>query len=216
LLSFFLFRIGLGLIFYGTFVWTSAYCLQKEGTLSPLETETARHFRDGDLEALRAIVQQYQEPMYRLGLRILGQSHDAQDFVQALFLHLFEKRRHYDPQRPFNPWLYRVAVNLARQWLRQRREIPATNSLPEVSEPPQAEGALLAAERDQQVRRALLKLKPIHREVLGLRFSSQLSLGEMAEVLGLSLGTVKSRLSRALASFHQAYISLGGDSYDLP
>ncbi len=177
----------------------------------PLEPEIRSRFQEGDLDALRLIVERYQGSLYRLGLRVLGEAEAARDLAQDVFVRIYERRRQYRPELPFEPWLFRVAVNLARSGQRRRRERPAGDDLPEVGTPPVAESALLDEERRARVRAALARLQPIHREVLGLRFESEFSLAQIGEVLGLSLGTVKSRLHRGLQAFHAAYQSLGGD-----
>jgi len=180
-----------------------------------VEPETGEQFREGEPDALRRIIQEYQAAMYRLGLRIFGQAADAQDFVQDLFLHIYEKRRLYHPDRPFRPWLYRVAMNLARGRQRRKREYP-WETLPEKPQDGRAEDLVLAEERDRRVGKALQRCRPLAREILALRFETGASLAEMAEILGISLGTVKSRLSRALEDFQRCYLALGGDAHDLP
>ncbi len=177
----------------------------------PLEPEIRSRFQEGDLDALRVIIERFQGSLYRLGLRVLGESEAARDLAQDVFVRVYERRRQYRPDLPFEPWLYRVAVNLARSGQRRRRERAAGDDLPEVGVPAVAEDRMLADERRARVHSALERLQPIHREVLGLRFESEFSLAQIGEVLGLSLGTVKSRLHRGLQAFHTVYQSLGGD-----
>jgi RNA polymerase sigma-70 factor, ECF subfamily len=177
----------------------------------PLEPEVRSRFQEGDLDALRMIVERFQGSLYRLGLRVLGEAEAARDLAQDVFVRVYERRRQYRPELPFEPWLYRVAVNLARSGQRRRREWAAGDDLPELGAPAVAETAMLDEERRARVREALGALQSIHREVLALRFESDLSLLQIGEALGLSLGTVKSRLHRGLQAFHAAYQSLGGD-----
>jgi RNA polymerase sigma-70 factor, ECF subfamily len=181
-----------------------------------LEAEVRNRFREGDVDALGLIVERYQGTLYRLGLRLLGRSEEAKDLAQDAFLRAFERRETYDCQRPFEPWIYRVAVNLARERLRRKREFLAGDELPEQATEPVADKELLRQERRRLVITALQRLGAKYREVLGLRFESDFSLAEIADTLGISLGTVKSRLSRGLQAFHKAYVAVGGDSYDLP
>jgi RNA polymerase sigma-70 factor (ECF subfamily) len=164
-----------------------------------------RRLFEGDLEALRWLVETYQDAMVRLGWRLFRRAPEAQDFAQDVFVRVFEKRRQYNPNRPLQPWLYAVAINLGRERMRKQREFPAGDDLPEGSVKPEAEDQLLREEQKQQVLKALQELQSRYREVLALWFESGLSLAEIAQVLGVPLGTVKSRLSRGLEEFHAVY-----------
>jgi RNA polymerase sigma-70 factor, ECF subfamily len=181
-----------------------------------LEVEVRIRFREGDMEALSLIVERYQGVLYRLGLRLLGRAEDAKDLAQDAFLRAFEKRETYDCQRPFEPWIYRVTVNLARERQRRKKEYLSGDDLPEQAAEAVADQELVKQERRHLVVQALQRIGAKYREVLGLRFESDFSLAEIGEALGISLGTVKSRLSRGLQAFHKSYVAVGGDSHDLP
>ncbi len=167
-------------------------------------------FFSGDLEALEMIIDQYQTLVYRMGLKLFRSSAEASDFCQNVFIHAFEKRKRFNPQKPLKPWFLKVALNVGRMQFRKQREIPMGDEVPERETAAHAEITLLAEERQQLVRQALQTLAPKYRESLLLRFEAELSLKEIAETLGLSLGTVKSRLSRGLSRFKQAYQAVGG------
>ncbi len=179
--------------------------------MTALDLKLAKRFQAGDLEALRVIVETYQTRLFGMGIRLLGQQAEAADFCQEAFLHAFEKRRWYDPKRPFEPWFFKVAINLGRERLRRRREIPMGDDMPVKSVAAQGDQELLQQERQAKVQAALAKLKPKYRESLALRFESDMSLKEMAATLGIALGTVKSRLNRGLQAFQKAYESVGGE-----
>ncbi len=184
--------------------------------MSSLDPALRDRFRAGDLEALGEIVERFQASLFHMGLRIFRQPADAKDFVQDVCLRAFERRIRYDAGRPFEPWFYKLAMNVAREKFRRRREFPAGDELPDPPRPPRVEAELVAEERDRRVAGALQQVKPKYREVLALRFSEDLALAEIAQAMDLSLGTVKSRLSRGLKAFHQAYLALGGEADDLP
>ncbi len=179
--------------------------------MSSIGPETLVRFQAGDIEAFRMIIEHYQRKIFRLGLRFFGRTDEAADFAQDVFLRVFEQRGRYDPKRPFKAWFFKVATNLGRDRLRGRREIPIGNEPPEIAIEPQAELEMLKRERDLRVRQALQKVKPKYREGLVLRFELDLNLREMAQIQGISLGTVKSRMSRGLRAFHKAYLALGGE-----
>ncbi len=177
-----------------------------------LDPEVARRFQAGDLEALRQVVEQYQARIFRLGLRLLGSEAEAADFAQDSFLKAFEKRRTYDCRRPFEPWFYKVSVNVGRGRLRRRREWPMSHAFPEQSAEAGQDRMLIAEEEKNRVQRALQRMAPKYREALALRFHGGLSLREIARSLGIPQGTVKSRLSRGLLIFQKVYAGLGGEA----
>jgi RNA polymerase sigma-70 factor (ECF subfamily) len=146
-----------------------------------------------------------------MGLKLFRNTVEASDFCQNVFIHAYEKRKRFNPQKPLKPWFLKVALNVGRMQFKKKREIPMGDQLPERQSAAQAEKKLLDEERQEMVRQALQSLAPKYRESLLLRFEAGLSLKEMAESLGLSLGTVKSRLNRALSRFKQAYQSKGGE-----
>ena len=178
--------------------------------MQTLEPEIAATFRAGSLTALGRVAEQYQASLYRLGWRMFANRHAAEDFVQDALLHAFAKRHRYDPRRPFAPWFYKVALNLARQKLRRRREYPAGDGLPETPMEPRADTDLERGEEQERVRRALAAVPATFREGLALRFETDMPLHEMARVMGLPMGTVKSRLNRGLKLFAKAYRATGG------
>jgi RNA polymerase sigma-70 factor (ECF subfamily) len=179
--------------------------------MAALPPEVAARFRAGDLEALRQIVDLYQNRLFGLGLKLLGQQDEAADFIQDSFLRAFEKRHTYDSSRPFEPWLFKVAVNVGRARFRQRREIPVGDVFPQRVTEAKGEQMVLQEERQLKVQKALVSVTLKYRECLVLRFESDMSLKEISKALGISLGTVKSRLSRGLQAFHKAYVALGGE-----
>lgn len=175
------------------------------------DQHVAQQFADGDLEALGVIIDRYQARLYRMGLKLFRHEAEAADFCQDAFLHAFEKRKHFNPNKPFQPWFLKVALNVGRMRLRKKKEIPMGDKLPEGEAMAVGEQELIKVEETDLVRQALQKLSPKYYESLLLRFEGDLSLKEMASVLACSIGTVKSRLNRGLIKFRQAYQALGGD-----
>ena len=177
--------------------------------MGDIDPEIPKRFHNGDLEALREMVEHYQGSVFGIGLKLLGSVDDAKDYSQDVFVHAYEKRQKYDPERPFEPWFYKLALNLGRQRLRKRREIPRSDAMPEEIVTETAERGVVENERKDRVRNALRKLKPKYRECLALRFESDMQLHEIAQTLGISLGTVKTRLRRGLMAFKEVYVKGG-------
>ncbi len=158
----------------------------------------------GEEAALTQLIRQYQRPIYALCYRMLGNSAEAEDAAQEVFIKMMTKIHTYDPSRPFAPWLFRVATNHCRDRLRQRKPV---FSLEEGGEdgawewmPGQAvnpEEAVEAAEEAETVRHLLEVLSPLDKALVTLFYWQGLSYAEMAEATGLTVSAVKSRLFRA-------------------
>jgi RNA polymerase sigma-70 factor (ECF subfamily) len=140
----------------------------------------------------------------------------AEDLFQQTWLRVIENIGRYDPRRNFEAWLFTVARNVAIDHLRRRRpgsldesagENPSLGeSLPAVT--PGALDQILCSERAELVQRALESQLPLYREILSLRFEEEMKLEEIAEVLSIPLGTVKSRLARALEQLRASFLRM--------
>ena len=164
--------------------------------------------KKGDPDAITRLIGHYQHRLYRFLVRMVQDPATAEDLFQLTWIRLMEKIGSYDTRRNFEAWLFAIARNLAIDYLRRRRPI----SLDEPDESGQAmvdrltEGRRDALERLLDFERAALlaatiaEMPAIHREVLALRFEEEMKLEQIAEVAGIPLSTVKSRLHRALES----------------
>src|SRR6516162_7017851 len=164
--------------------------------------------RVGDERAYEELLTRFQQPVYTLSLRLLNDEGEASDVVQEVFLKVFRNIGHFRGQSSLKTWIYRITVNEAhnaRRWFfrHRRREVeldtPEENRnwkeiIPDRNRSPFDE----AVDREQHVmiEAALEKINPIFREAVVLRDLTDLSYDEIAEVLGVSLGTVKSRILR--------------------
>ncbi len=170
-----------------------------------VEADVAR-LRRGDPEALEALLQCYQNRLFRYLLRLVREPAAAEDLFQQTWLRVAEQARRYDPRRPFDAWLFTVARNLAIDYLRRYRpesldEPLASGESREELIPgagPTALDRVIFDERAAQIEEAMSRLPAIYREVLTLRFEEEMKLEEIAGVLDAPLSTVKTRLRRAL------------------
>lgn len=186
-------------------------------TAVSLESEIMR-LRGGDLEAAGMLMERYQHRLYRYLLRMVGEPATAEDLFQQTWLKVMEHARRYDPRRPFEGWLFGVAHNAAIDYLRRRRPESLDEPLPSGQTPAEllpdhAVNALehvLAHERAGRVTAAVAELRATFREVLTLRFEEEMKLEEIAEVLALPLGTVKTRLRRALLGLRRSLEAKSG------
>jgi RNA polymerase sigma-70 factor, ECF subfamily len=156
----------------------------------------------GDQVALAALVTRHHAPLLGYLYRLVGGDRQlAEDLVQETLLHML-KQQTYQVDRPFKPWLYMIATNLARDYFKSaavrksRREGDEEEALLHLEDSaPSPEERVLAAEQGSEVRAALAQLRAEYRVVVALRFYQGFSLQEIAETLRIPLGTVKSRLS---------------------
>ncbi len=182
---------------------------QTAETVDVADLHLVESLRDGSERAYEELLMRFQQPVYALALRLLDDPGEACDVVQEVFLKVFRNIGAFRGQSSLKTWIYRITVNEAhnaRRWFfrHRRREVELD------SEPEEArnwkdiipDGCLspfdVAFEREQHVmiEAALEKLSPIFREAVVLRDITDMSYEEIAEVLGVSLGTVKSRILR--------------------
>ncbi|HZZ82558.1 MAG TPA: sigma-70 family RNA polymerase sigma factor [Gemmataceae bacterium] len=161
---------------------------------------------DCNLEEFGELVASYQDRLYHSVLRLVGNAEDARDVVQETFLRAYQFRHTFQAESLFFTWLYRIAVNTIITMKRKHRRYRGlhttqTNGLP--LDPPDAtrvsqpEHALAIAEEERKVQIALGQLSLEHREVLVMKDMEGMRYEAIAEVLGLPVGTIRSRLHRA-------------------
>jgi RNA polymerase sigma-70 factor (ECF subfamily) len=169
-----------------------------QGANPTVDQVLIRRAQAGDEEAFGLLFEQYKNLVYRTVYLTLGTAADAEDILQEVFLQVHRSLDGYDPARgAFSTWLYRITVNRCLNWHRSRRQ---ADSLEDVAEKDVASVHSPADcyDEDDSVRRALDKLSRKLRVVVILRHYWDLSYAEIAEIMDLPLGTVKSRLNLAM------------------
>lgn len=159
--------------------------------------------------AYEELIARFQQPVYNLVFRLLPDASETVDVVQEVFIKIFRNIGHFRGKSSLKTWVYRIAVNEAhnhRRWFSRHRK-QEVNLHPDTEDEPDyertlADGAPSAYDRMRQieakeeVERALEELSPMFREAVVLRDVEELSYEEIAEVLEINLGTVKSRILR--------------------
>lgn len=167
------------------------------------DTECATLARRGDDKAFSELVKRYQGRIYRFLARLLQSPDDALEMTQDTFLRAYEGLASWRPDAPFKAWLFRIARNGAFDRLR-RDKLVAFEPLDDEADMPDLSGGPEAhaetAQRYRLLEAALQRLPAEHREILLLREIEELSYDEIAAVLHLHVGTVKSRIARARAA----------------
>lgn len=158
-----------------------------------------QRYRNGDATAFRTLVLRYQRPVYNAAYWVLRNGDDAADVAQTVFLRLADKADDYDPQHKLFSWIYRMAVNESLNVMRRNNREEALDDDADFADDdaPDPQQQLQDGERAAHLRKALMKMSVNDRTVLTLRHFSELSYGEIAEVLQVDEKTVKSRLFEA-------------------
>jgi len=166
----------------------------------PIEADLIKKARGGNLFAFEEMVKRYQRRVYAVARRIVQRHDVADDVTQEAFLRGYQALGSFDVDRPFGPWICRIAANLAVNHVRspqaREQELPEGHQeMPSTSSDPLRD--LLENEAQRVLRQALAQLPPDQRAVLVLRVMEDFSYREIADTLQLEMGTVMSRLARA-------------------
>ncbi len=179
---------------------------------SAVEDQFLDKLRRGEAAAFERLVVERSSDVYALLYRLTSDAEEARDLTQETFLRAFQSISRFRGDADLKTWIYRIAINQARNrwrwWRRRRRDVtvsldgnsgnseqPLSASLRNV-DAPDPEQETLAREREDQLREALLGLRPSYREAVILRDVEGFSYEEIATTLEISIGTVKSRISR--------------------
>lgn len=157
----------------------------------------------GNVSAFGVLVNKYQRPVYSLMLRVTGAPDQAEDLAQDAFIRAYDKLDLFRPGRPFLPWLCKIAMNLARDFLRKnRRELnildDERNPGLEPSQEPEVETRFDQWTEMERLTRALNQLPWDYREALILRFKQDFRIKDVAKTLNISLSGAKMRIHRGL------------------
>lgn len=180
--------------------------------MSLRERRLIRRLRDRDERAFREVVEQYQDKVYNLTYRMLGDRNEAEDLAQEVFITVFKSIDSFRGDAKFSTWLYRVAANhcknrikyLARRHDRDQSEYDeqierraAAGAVTGPAKMPRPDVHLEGLEREQLLQAAIAELEDDHRLLIVLRDIEELSYDEICAITELPEGTVKSRLHRA-------------------
>ncbi len=176
--------------------------------------------RQGDDLAWEALVRQFERRVYSIASGYASSPDEARDLSQDIFVRLYETRGRWVDADVFVPWLVRVARNVCLDQLRRKKARPPAEDLQAdemwdlAAGGPDPETELQEAGRRRLVWRAMQKLGQLSRDVIQLKEIQGLSLQEVAAVLGVPVGTVKSRSNRARLELAEQVLALGRETGD--
>lgn len=160
------------------------------------EFDLVTRCQQGDRRALEGLVRQYQRPVYNAAFRLLGNAEDAADVTQTTFLKAFESIGRFDRNYRFFSWIFRIGLNEAIDQLKRSKRFEPMLEAP-ASDANRTPDSVARAQNSVHIQAALMELKSEYREVLVLRYFTECSYGEIADVLRIPGKTVKSRLFTA-------------------
>jgi RNA polymerase sigma-70 factor (ECF subfamily) len=161
----------------------------------------------GDEEAFRELVVRYEQETFRVAYLVLRDTDDAKDAAQEAFIRAYRSMKTFKGDRPFRPWILRIATNQALTLAKRRRRWESSGLAPERAEGGGADAMVVDGERAEALMAALQRLREKDRVIVYLRYFLELSERELAEHLGCAQGTVKSRLHRSLSRLRETIAS---------
>src|SRR5689334_16607070 len=171
------------------------------------DEELVARSRGGDLDSFNQLVVRWERPIYALAYRVIGREEEARDVAQETFLRAYRALGGFKGQAKFSSWLYRIALNLCRDWIRRERRTPVAQApegvdLIELAGETQPSDSVeeLVARREigRAVARAMADLPEEQRTAIILKEYHGLTFQEIADMLECPLSTVKTRLYQGL------------------
>lgn len=170
--------------------------------MNNVDPEVLKQTMQGDDNAFYQIVETYQQPVFNLCFRMLGNAEAAEDAAQETFWRAYQSIRKYNPNRPFGTWLMSIAAHYCIDQHRKRKLLETdideytAEAIPDHNTP-NPESVALQSEHRNQVQALLEELPEIDRAIIVLRYWHECSEEEISQVLDISVNAVKSRLHRA-------------------
>lgn len=161
----------------------------------------------GDEDAFSEVIRRFQAPIYSLLIRMLGNEEDAQELLQITFFRVYKYRENFDTERKLVTWIFTIASNLAKkEWRRRSRWVNVPLEYVNLTSPAKTAPHYDAGriELKASIEEAVDQLPPHYREPFLLREMEQMSYEEISDILGIRLGTVKSRINRARAHLRES------------
>ncbi len=175
--------------------------------VSPIERRVVERFLEGDKEAFREIYEKTKGYLYSIVYKMVYSRAEAEDLIHDIYIVVYKKRRTFNFSAQFTTWLYRVAVNHVINHLKRKRIMESKlvqfffTKDQETEDPDPFE----SQESGQAAKALLDKVKPEFRVCLVMHELEEIPYNRIAEHLGISIGTVKSRLNRAKKELSKAY-----------
>lgn len=176
--------------------------------LNNTDKQLISNYLAGDEKSLEVLIKRYLKPIYSFVYRYVGNSQDAEDITQEVFVKIWRNLKKFDQNKSFKTWIFSIAKNTSIDWLKKKKAMPFSNFENEegknvlietLTDPaPLPNEIFERAGIAKMLNTAMDQLTPKYRMVLFLRYNDHFNFREIAEALGEPLNTVKSRHRRAL------------------
>jgi RNA polymerase sigma-70 factor (ECF subfamily) len=176
------------------------------------DEELVARSKTGDIDSFNQLVRRWERPIFALAYRTLGREEDARDVTQETFLRAFRALAGFKGDAKFSSWLYRIALNLCRDWMRRERRAPVVE-MPEGVELEQVaadrgpaetvEDLAARAELSREVAKAMERLPAEQRQAIILKEYHGLTFQEIADLMKCPLSTVKTRVYQGLSTLRK-------------
>src|SRR5574338_1478117 len=189
--------------------------------MASTDEELVARSMGGDLESFNQLVLRWERPIYALAYRVIGREDDARDVCQETFLRAFRALGGFKGQAKFSSWLYRITLNLCRDWIRRERRAPVSQApegldlieLAGEAEPSESiEDLVSRRELGRAVAKAMALLPHEQRTAIVLKEYHGLTFQEIADLLDCPLSTVKTRLYQGLSVLRRQLDEAGVES----
>jgi len=176
--------------------------------MTSTDEELVARAQGGDIESFNQLIVRWERPIYALAYRVIGREEDARDVCQDAFLRAYRALPGFKGQAKFSSWLYRIALNLCRDWIRRQRRAPvsqmpedadATELAAETGPVESIEDLVARREMSAIVERAMSALSEEQRTAIILKEYHGMTFQEIADMQGCPLSTVKTRLYQGLS-----------------
>jgi RNA polymerase sigma-70 factor (ECF subfamily) len=189
--------------------------------MASTDEELVARSMGGDLDSFNQLVLRWERPIYALAYRVLGREVDARDVAQETFLRAFRALKGFKGQAKFSSWLYRITLNLCRDWIRRERRTPVVQPpegidvielAGETSPSESIEELVSRHELGRAVGKAMSQLPEEQRTAIILKEYHGLTFQEIADLLDCPLSTVKTRLYQGLSVLRKQLREAGVES----
>jgi RNA polymerase sigma-70 factor (ECF subfamily) len=180
--------------------------------MTATDEELVARSQGGDLESFNQLIVRWERPIYALAYRVIGREEDARDVCQDTFLRAYRALPGFKGQAKFSSWLYRIALNLCRDWIRRQRRAPvsqmpedidATELAAETEPTESIEDLVARRELSAIVEQAMAGLSEEQRTAIILKEYHGMTFQEIADLQGCPLSTVKTRLYQGLSQLRR-------------
>jgi len=189
--------------------------------MASTDEELVARSMGGDLDSFNQLVLRWERPIYALAYRVIGREEDARDVAQETFLRAFRALSGFKGQAKFSSWLYRITLNLCRDWIRRERRAPMTQApegidiiemAAETTPAESIEDLVSRKELGRAVAKAMALLPEEQRTAIVMKEYHGLTFQEIADLLDCPLSTVKTRLYQGLSVLRKQLKDAGLES----